>query len=121
MIHNNNSNCIVTDPELPPKSIELGRIANEISDIWKEVGLELGLEKYKLDTIELNNPHHNEKSSLDMLFKWKSVNTKSSRKILSQAIKLCRVRVAAEGMYLFYTTSYGLYVCMFMLVGLCKL
>ena len=99
--------CIVIDPERPPKSVELRRMSNQISDIWKEVGLELSLEKHELDTIELNHPHHNEKASLDMLFKWKSVNDRASLKTLNQAIIQCRT---GKGMYQFSTNNYA-YSC----------
>ena len=71
---------------------ELRKISVEIADIWKEVGLELGLPPYKLDTIKLNHPNENEKASLDMLLKWREVNKNVSREELNKAIKECRAK-----------------------------
>ena len=76
--------------QLTPK--ELRKISVEIADIWKEVGLELDLPPYKLDTIKLNHPNENEKASLDMLLKWREVNKNVSRKELNKAIKECRAK-----------------------------
>ena len=79
----------VADIESPPTPSEIRKTSNQIADIWKEVGLELGLSPQKLDTIELDHPNHNAKASLDMLFTWRKENINASRDILNQAIKEC--------------------------------
>ena len=71
-------------------SVELQKKSNDIADIWKKVGLELGLSPEKLNFIELNHPNHNAKASLDMLQHWQKVNTNASQEMLTQAIKECR-------------------------------
>ena len=77
--------------EIPLTSDELRAISDEIADIWKDVGLELGLSPLKLDTIEqLRNLNHEVNPSLDMLLKWKEANKNVSRRKLNQAIEECR-------------------------------
>ena len=89
---------VTIDLDLPPQPIELGRISIKIADIWKRVGLELGLQPYQLNTIELNHPNHNENASLDMLLKWSDANKNATRRTLNQVIELCQ---NIGGMYLF--------------------
>ena len=79
------------DLEVPLTSDELRAISDEIADIWKGVGLELGLSPLKLDTIEqLCNLNHEVNPSLDMLLKWKEANKNVSRRKLNQAIEECQ-------------------------------
>ena len=98
---NHASYCIAADPALPPKIVELGRIAGTIGGIWKRVGVELGLDPYKLDTIESDNPKDNENAALTMLRHWRQLDKNVSRKVLQKAIKHCRNK---KGMYV--TTYY---------------
>ena len=70
--------------------VELRRISDEIADIWFEVGLELGLDQYKLNAIKLDHPNDNAKASLYMLLRWKDTNRQVSRSVLNQAIEKCR-------------------------------
>ena len=78
---------IFADIESQPTPAELRRISNAIADIWKKVGLELGLRPQKLNSIELNHPNHNTKASLDMLLHWRGAKIHTSRRVLKQAIK----------------------------------
>ena len=80
----------IVDIESQVTPPELRRISNDIADIWKEVGLELGLKQQKLNSIELDHPNHNTKASLDMLLHWRNVNINASRRVLKQAIKKCQ-------------------------------
>jgi len=82
----------VADLDGQPDTKELRKICDENADIWKRVGLELGLKPHELKIIELNNPKSQVHACLDMLEKWKSKNTSSnaSRRILHHAIKCCR-------------------------------
>ena len=82
------------ESELTP--VELRKISDQIADIWKEVGLELGLDPRKLNTIKLDHPNNNAKASLYMLLRWKDMNEKTSRNVLYQAIESCR---ANRGIY----------------------
>ena len=85
--------CVV-DPDVPLDNTELGRIAEEIGDIWKRVGLKLNLPLYELNTIEADNPHRHNIAALTMITKWKDSNENVSQRTLYQAIEHCR------GMYL---------------------
>ena len=79
------------DLESPLTFDELRAASDKIADIWRDVGLELGLSPLKLDTIEqLHNLNHKVNPSLDMLLKWKEANENVSRRKLNQAIKECR-------------------------------
>ena len=80
----------IVDIESQLTPAELQRISNEIADIWKEVGMELGLKLHKLNSIELNHPNYNTKASLNMLLHWRDVNLNASRRVLKQAIKKCQ-------------------------------
>ena len=75
------------------------KVSGEISDIWEEVGLELGLPPHKLATIKHDNSGENAKASLDMLLKWREGRKSVSREELNRAIEKCR---AKRGSYLFY-------------------
>ena len=87
---------VVVDPDLIPEETELCRIADEIKDIWKEVGIKLGLEERKLTKIAINNPGRDVMAAKDMLLTWNCINKKVSRRMLYQAIKWCRTN---KGMY----------------------
>lgn len=63
-----------------------------ITDIWEEVGLELGLLPHKLATIKLDNPGENAKASLDMLLKWRERNKNATQEELQRAIEVCRAK-----------------------------
>ena len=82
----------VADSASPLTPNEIWKISNQIADIWKEIGLELGLNPQTLDTIELDHPNHNAKASLDMLFTWRKENIIASRSILNQVIKKYRTK-----------------------------
>ena len=81
----------VTDLDKPPNEKELGRISDKIAYMWRRVGIELGLEAYQLDTIESDYPKSCEKACLHMLFKWRELNNNVSRRVLSEAIKYCKL------------------------------
>ena len=81
---------VAVDLERPVNPKELTRIADGIADIWKRVGLELGLSPQKLNTIERNHHGNNGDASLDMLLKWREINIKVARSVLHQAIDYCR-------------------------------
>ena len=91
------------DPELPLKDYELQRYTDKIVDIWKRVGLKLGLKLSTLNAIELSNP---ESAASEMLIKWKEMKNNPPRKVLHQAIDNCRAETN-EGMYIvFYNYMY---------------
>ena len=69
---------------------DLEEYSNRISDIWYEVGQELGFNVETLNDIKQNNPNYNTKPSLEMLLKWKNESRRASRQILDQAIENCR-------------------------------
>ena len=87
-----NKSLYFADLESQVTDQQLRKISVEIGDIWYQVGLELGLRSYVLNTIKLDNPSENAKASLKMLFKWKEVNENASREILNKAIKECRAK-----------------------------
>ena len=101
---------ITVGPELPPEDRELWRYAEKIVNIWKKVGLELGLTRSKLLVIEANNHDRNENAALDMLMKWKDVTKNPSQRVLHQAIENCRAQQAISGMYLISCNYYTIYV-----------
>ena len=103
--YNHASYCIAADPALPPKPVELERISCDIGDIWKRVGVHLGLKLYKLNTIESDNPKSNANAAWTMLQQWSQLNKNVSRNVLYQAIECCRNK---KGMYV--TTYYKLYM-----------
>ena len=89
--------------DLPPTTIEFGRISGEITEIWKRVGLELGLKPHKLNTIELEHVNSKRNASLDMLFTWRDANINVSRRVLNQATERAMKRCQANGgMYLLF-------------------
>ena len=82
---------LYVDLEIPLTSDELRAFSDKITDIWRDVGLELGLSPLKLDTIEqLHNLNHEVNPSLDMLLKWKETSKNVSRRKLNQAIEECQ-------------------------------
>ena len=98
--------CTAVGPELPPEDRELWRYAEKIVNIWKKVGLELGLTRSKLLVIEANNHDRNENAALDMLMKWKDATKNPSQRVLHQAIENCRAQQAISGMYLISCNYY---------------
>lgn len=86
------SYCIIVDPELPLKDYELQRNADKIVDIWKMLGVVLGLKLSTLNDIELRNPNNNERAALQMLTKWKKVKNNPPQKVLHQAIEDCKAQ-----------------------------
>ena len=80
----------IADIESKPTPAELRRISNDIADSWEQIGLELGLQQHRLDSIDLNYPNHNTKASLKMLLHWRDVKRDASRRVLKQAIKKCQ-------------------------------
>ena len=79
----------VTDFDKPPSDKELRRISNKIAYMWRRVGTELGLEAYRLDAIESDNPNSCQTACQRMLLKWKELNNNVSGRTLSQAIEYC--------------------------------
>ena len=88
---------IVVDPKLL-NDRELLRYANDIADIWFQVGLELNLNSSDLKAIEIDYPNRNKKAALEMLMKWKQAKNNPSQRVLQQAIKNCQTQTT-KGMY----------------------
>ena len=103
------------DLDSPPTSIELGRISDEIADIWKRVGLELDLKLHKLNAIELNHPHFNKNASREMLFTWINAKINVSRRVLNKAIEYCRTNRGNT-----YSPFYNNYVHIYTLLAIIK-
>ena len=55
--------------------------------LWKEVGLELGIQKSKLDVIAKDHPNQTEECKMEMLDTWLKNDEKASSEDLHQAIK----------------------------------
>ena len=77
------------DHDKPPTTKELGRISNEIAYMWKRVGVELGLEGYRLNIIEKDYPKSVD-ACFHMLQKWTELNRDVSNRVLYQAIEYCK-------------------------------
>lgn len=57
--------------------------------MWKDVGVQLGLEAYQLDAIEIDHSESLNDACFHMLLKWMELDKNVSRRELHQAIKYC--------------------------------
>ena len=75
----------VADFDVPPTDVELLQISDQIGYMWKGVGIQLGLERYRLENIESNHSKC-EAACLQMLLLWKQLNRNVSRRVLDEVI-----------------------------------
>ena len=75
--------------EIPQLSDLYKDVVPKYAARWKDLGLELKIPQYDLDTIEINNVHyssHAQKCCKDMLSRWMQITPKPTWNILQKAI-----------------------------------
>ena len=53
---------------MPPTDAQLWNIAEDISDCWYKIGVQIGLEKQVLERIEVDYAPHADRQSFQMLY-----------------------------------------------------